>query len=310
MEVIVTGAASFIGRRVTAELARRGCEVIAVVRPASPGRAVLEGMERVRITECGLEEIGTLAKKLAAAPAPDARAWLHLGWDGAGSANRQNPQLQAKNIGYALRSLETAAALGCGRFLFGGSQAEYGICAGPMREEMECRPVSEYGKDKLAVCLRAQELAARLGLTYLHTRIFSVYGPGDHPWSLISTCIETFARGGHMEMGPCTQLWNFLYVEDAARLLAQLLLGKAPAGVYNVAGEDTRPLRAYIEELYALCGRRGTYEFGTRPPNAEGVVSLQPDLRRLKAAVGPWRQTTFAEGIRFLLNQTEGENAT
>lgn len=296
MEVIVTGAASFIGRRVTTELVRRGCQVSAVVRPASPGRAALKGMAGVRIVECGLAEIGRLPQLLERAD-----AWLHLGWDGAGSANRQNPELQARNIGYALRSIETAAALGCGRFLFGGSQAEYGICHGPMHEELECRPLSEYGKDKLAVCLKGRELADRLGLTYLHTRIFSVYGPGDHPWSLISTCVETFARGGHMEMGPCSQLWNFLYVEDAARLLVQLLLGKAGNGVYNVAGEDTRPLRAYIEELYRLCGCRGTYEFGDRPPNAEGVVSLWPDLQRLNAAVGPWRQTPFREGIAAIL---------
>ena len=36
--------------------------------------------------------------------------------------------------------------------------------------------------------------------------------------------------------------------------MVKLLLGKAPAGVYNVAGEDTRPLRDYIEELHRLCG--------------------------------------------------------
>ena len=86
----------------------------------------------------------------------EADAWLHLGWEGAGSANRQNPELQRKNIGYAMESLKAAAKLGCGRFLFTGSQAEYGICQGPMREDMECHPVSEYGKDKLEVCRRAR----------------------------------------------------------------------------------------------------------------------------------------------------------
>lgn len=48
----------------------------------------------------------------------DASAWLHLGWEGAGSANRQDPALQAKNIGYALSAVRTAGALGCSRFLF------------------------------------------------------------------------------------------------------------------------------------------------------------------------------------------------
>lgn len=106
-----------------------------------------------------------------------------------------------------------------------------------------------------------------------------------------------------MEMGPCTQQWNFLYVTEAAELLVKLLLGKAPAGVYNVAGEDTRPLRDYIEELHRLCGSLGSYHFGDRPPNAEGMVSLMPELTKLKAAVGFTQQIPFSEGIRRMVQE-------
>jgi len=170
-----------------------------------------------------------------------------------------------------------------------------------MKEDGVCSPVSEYGKDKLEVCRRASEEAERLGITYIHARIFSVYGPGDHPWSLVSTCIDTFLRGGHMEMGACTQMWNFLYITDAARALAGLLLAKAPAGVYNVAGEDTRPLKEYIEELHGLCGGKGTYEYGKRLPNAEGVVSLMPDISKLTRAAGFRQEVSFGDGIREML---------
>ena len=100
-----------------------------------------------------------------------------------------------------------------------------------------------------------------------------------------------------MEMGPCTQQWNFLYVGEAARILVKLLLGKAAAGVYNVAGEDTRPLKEYIEELFMICGEKGSYEFGYRPPNAEGCVSLMPELSKLKNAIGFHQQVSFKEGI-------------
>ena len=80
-----------------------------------------------------------------------------------------------------------------------------------------------------------------------------------------------------------------------------------PAGVYNVAGDDTRPLRDYIEELHRLCGSQGTYHFGDRPPNAEGMVSLMPDLSRLKEVTGFTQQIPFAEGIRRLVQEKEGE---
>ena len=316
MNVFVTGATSFIGRASVDQLLEAGCQVTAVVRPGSPGRRALEEMEGVEVVSLNLSEISALPGLLGREGKLGQMgecAWLHLGWEGAGSDNRKKPELQRKNIGYALDSLETAARLGCGRFLFSGSQAEYGICEGVMREDMECRPVSQYGKMKTEVLKNASLRAAELGVAYLHTRIFSVYGPGDHPWSLVETCLDKFLAGEPMELGPCTQIWNFLYVEDAARALVQLLLGKGPAGVYNVAGEDTRPLRSYIEEIYELCGRKGSYVYGTRPPNAEGTVSLRPDITRLKEAAHFCPQVSFHEGIGRMIRlreekRSEGED--
>lgn len=331
MRVIVTGATSFIGKAVTKELLAGGHHVFAVVRPDSPGRGQLErpGAEagentgeetgnkakkeggRLTILPFSLKDIGKLnvcpelvpcpVLKSCSDPKKKADLWLHLGWEGAGSANRQDPHVQARNIGYALDSLRTAARLGCSRFLFCGSQAEYGIVDGVMGEDISCHPVSEYGKDKLEVCRRAGEDAKALGIDYIHARIFSVYGPGDHPWSLVSTCLDTFLKGGRMELGACTQQWNFLHVRDAARALTGLLLAKVPAGVYNVAGEDTRPLKSFIEQMHRLCGEKGTYEYGKRPPNAEGVVSLVPDIGKLKEAAGFAQEISFEDGIREMI---------
>lgn len=299
MRIILTGATSFVGRAVLDILTEKGNQVLAVVRPGSPGRAALEGRRGVRILDCALADIASLKDH------PDLRegadGWLQLGWEGSGSANRQDALVQHRNIGYALAALETAAAVGCGRFLFSGSQAEYGICGDVMREDMECRPVSEYGKDKLQVCISAAPLAERLGIGYIHTRIFSVYGPGDHPWTLVETCLDAFLSGGHIDLGACTQQWNYLYITDAAMALAQLLLGKAAGGVYNVAGEDTRPLKSYIEEIHRLCGGRGTYTYGKRPPNAEGMVSLRPDITRLKAETGWESRVDFETGINSMI---------
>lgn len=99
-----------------------------------------------------------------------------------------------------------------------------------------------------------------------------------------------------MELGECTQQWNFLYIEDAADALVCLLKEGRP-GAYNVAGSDTRRLREYIEEMYRLCGSRGSFTYGNRPPNAEGPASLIPDITKLVTETG-WRPaTSFTEGI-------------
>ena len=267
MRVIVTGATSFIGSHAVQTLINQGFEVCALIRPNSAGKKNLEQMiikkELLEIIECelsGLKELAVNAEKLSkigqkwSHDLGRADYWLHLGWDGSGSDNRKLADIQSMNAVYALDALETAAAAHCKRFLFCGSQAEYGVRNTTMRETDELHPLSEYGKAKAKVGREAVMRAEALGITYIHTRVFSVYGPGDHPWSLVESCMRTFKEGGIMELGACTQLWNYLYIDDAVNAIVKLLTGDAPAGVYNVAGEDTRPLREYIETMRALCG--------------------------------------------------------
>ena len=301
MNLVVTGATSFLGAPMAEYCLEQGHRVFAVVRPASKNMAQAEALQmrfpsRMVLIPMNLEDLERIPD-LVKEPC---QVWIHFGWDGAGSGNRTQQAIQQKNVGDSLCALKGAAALGCRRFLFSGSQAEYGIRDSLMKETDSCHPVSEYGKAKVEFYRQAAAWLRQQGETekmeYVHARIFSVYGPGDHPWSLVQTCLDTFCRGGEMKLGECTQMWNFLYIEDTAAALV-CLLTEGRAGVYNIAGNDTRPLRAYIEEMYEICGNKGTFRYGERPQNAEGPADLMPDIGKICRETG-WRPvTTFAEGI-------------
>lgn len=303
MKIIMTGATSFVGAAVVQQLLREGHQVTAAVRPESRS---LDGLLRqipeqerdaFRAVELDLGEIGRLPE---VSGERQADVWLHLGWDGAGSENRTRRDVQQKNVASSLEAVRAASALGCRRFLFTGSQAEYGICRETITEETACHPVSEYGIAKLNFAEQAKDLCKKLKMEYIHTRIFSVYGPGDHPWTLVRSCLRTWKQGGEILLGECTQQWNYLYIQDAARALVCLLAEGAP-GIYNLAGTDTRPLRSFVEEMYELCGCQGSYVYGNRPPNAEGAADLAPDIGKLLRETG-WRpEISFAEGIRRML---------
>ena len=114
MRVIVTGATSFIGQAAVKELLRRGCQVTAVVRPDSPGMKAISRKPGVEVAALNLAEIRRLPRILGKSLREETGgagtlSWLHLGWEGAGSANRSNPALQRKNIDYALDALETVS---------------------------------------------------------------------------------------------------------------------------------------------------------------------------------------------------------
>ncbi len=347
MNLVVTGATSFLGTALIRQLLTQGHQVYGVVRPDSPNlSAMTEAVrDRAAVSCQGREEgfmgggcedrfhilemeLGSLDQISQVIKHP-CDMFFHFGWDGSGSHNRTKTDVQQKNVEDGLKALRGAKSLGCRRFLFSGSQAEYGVCQTVMREDMECRPVSEYGKAKVEFGKRARELCrlwARdegFEMEYIHTRIFSVYGPGDHPWSLVNTCLDTFLKGGVMELGACTQQWNYLYIEDLVKGLLALAFSEEPGpdetdfsgsaadcGIYNLAapGTWTRPLREYVEIMRCLCGNRGSCVYGKLPPNAEGPVNLMPSIEKIRARTGWKPEISFEEGIRRMLDLKNKEN--
>ena len=303
MKIVATGATSFVGSGAVKALLERGHKVYAVLRKGSSkaDRLLINGAmpENLVILE---EDLGSLERLAEQIPEP-CDVFLHMGWKGAGSDSRSAAAIQEENAKDSLNAVQAAKALGCRRFVFTGSQAEYGVHDAPMNEETGCRPTSPYGEAKLKVRIEAEALCRKLSMDYGHARIFSTYGIGDHPWSLLSTCVNTFLSGGVMEMGACTQDWNFMYIDDAGRAVAMLCEYQKSlmeqGCVYNLGGpmDETGPLKHFVETVYEMCGRKGSCVYGVRKPNAEGVVNLIPDLTKMKRVIGWEPRVRFRDGM-------------
>lgn len=310
-KIVVTGATSFLGSALVRKLLKDGNFVYAIVRPGSKNRDALpQSQEGLVVIECELENLNRLEEMVP----EKCEYFFHLGWDGSGSVNRQKTDVQQKNVEDSVKALIGAKNLGCRRFLFSGSQAEYGQCPDRMSEERECHPVSEYGKAKVEFYRRARQTCSEwrekgiAEMEYIHTRIFSVYGPGDHPSSLVYSCLKTFLTGGHMELGACTQQWNYLYIDDLVDALAALMFSPAAIredGIYNIGGADsqTMPLRSYVEEMYRLCGENGDFVYEKCEPNAEGLANLIPDTARIHEDTGWVPKVSFEQGISAIIKE-------
>ena len=294
MHIVITGASSFLGRACIRKLQEHGHDVTAF---------------RHSYNEEPPENVPEQAD-----------IWVHFAWAGEGSEGRSDPAIQQYNLEMSMDALEKAISMGCRKFIFAGSQAEYGRAqdGGPKKEDGPVAPVSEYGRAKelfshfafaRAEAYNASEECKR-PLRYVHMRLFSVYGPGDHPGSLINTLVECLAADSDVELGPCRQLWNYLYIDDAAEAVA-VLCEKFTSGVYNVGSCDTRPLREYVEEAHDIIAEAtskaregwrpaGVLHFESRGDNAEGAADLSPDITKLQLT-GFTPQVSFADGIRKIL---------
>lgn len=306
MRILMTGVTSFIGSALAKELIRRGHEVYGVVRPDSPNRDLAERITGMQLVEADMSDFGQLADR----GLPEMDVCIHLSWAGPGRVNRQDPAIQEANGKAALDMLSAAGKLGCRSFLFSGSQAEYGVtaervrdgnCSGkPVSEETPCAPLSEYGKWKLKMYSECGNLAKELGIRYTHLRIFSVYGEGDHPSTLVNLCCRAFSQGEHLKLSACAQDWNMLYISDCAAAIANLAESRTAEGIVNIGSEDTRTLREFVEEIRSICGK-GSYELEGVIPSPEGTPWVSPDISKLKKLTGFQPEVSFREGVSRIL---------
>lgn len=127
MKIVVTGATSFVGLGAVRELLHRGHQVYAVLREHSTKADLLRENGKFPQGLTILEEdLGSLSKLPERIPG-GCDVFLHMGWRGAGSDSRKNESVQEESVQDALNAVRVAKVLGCRRFLFTGSQAEYGV---------------------------------------------------------------------------------------------------------------------------------------------------------------------------------------
>lgn len=301
MTVIVTGASGFLGLATCRRLLAEGHTVYGVLQTQSQNAHKLPVHDRFFPVRY---DLGSDDAALVSA-VPHADVFIHFAWAATKSADRNDHEAHFANVDHSLALMKTAEKLGCKRFIFAGSQAEYGIHFEKITEDTPCNPVSEYGKAKLAFGLQGAALAPSLGLDFIHLRIFSTYGVGDHPHTLMSSCIRTFSAGETMQMGDCMHTWNFLNIDDEAALIAKMAafdgVLSAEGNVFNVASDDTRRLKDFVLEAYDLCGRRGECAFGEPQPKPEGIVQLNPSIEKAKRLLNWKPRVTFAEGINAMI---------
>lgn len=305
--IVITGATGFLGSHLAQWFLEQGDRVYALVRPGSAKLQYLPEHRNLIPVYGTMEEAADCVEEIG-----HADAWFHFAWGGVNREEIDSPEVQAGNIRGSLACVEAAHRLGCRVFMDAGSRVEYGVIEdgrGVMTEEMECSPVNEYGKAKLEFFRQAVPVCERYGMNFCHLRFFSVYGYGDHPWSIISTLVRELPRGGRVSLSACRHEWNFMYIDDAVEAVGRLyeqVKGKPckKGAAVNIASRDTRVLKSFVEEVFELAGKRGTLEFGTFVQAKEGALSIRPDVSRMEAMTGGFKERyTFGRGITEMIKR-------
>jgi dTDP-glucose 4,6-dehydratase len=175
------------------------------------------------------------------------------------------------------------------------------------REDFRYRPSSPYAASKAAADHLVRAWSLTYGLPALITNCSNNYGPYQSPEKLIPLMILSALAGRRLPIyGDGSNIRGWLYVDDHARALRQVLAQGRPGESYNIAGACER---RNLDVVTALCGLLD--ELRPRPdgksyraqithirdrPGHDQRYSI--DDRKLRDTLGWQAQETFESGLR------------
>lgn len=299
--VLVTGASGFIGRWVARALSRAGADLWLLGRNLEALHAVCADFGiHGHVRTANLAEPGAYSQ-VHRELHPEIT--FNLAGYGVDPEEREPRLYEAMNSFLVAEIAEAIAeSPGSGwpglRLVHVGSASEYGPVGDPLTESAPARPTSLYGQTKLDGTERLLAVRRRKGCRALVARLFTVYGPGEHPGRLLPSLLRAARTGERLALTSGTQRRDFTYVEDVAEGLLRLgVLDQVP-GLVNLATGKLTPVRQFAECAARIVGLRpGQTQFGALPTRSDEPQQGCPDLSLLETLLG-WRPATpIAEGI-------------
>ena len=287
-QVLVTGAAGFIGSTLSEALVRRGYTVRGLdaftefydperkrqnLEPLSgdPAFELVVGDLRTMPLDEALDGVDLVAH-LAGEP----------GVSGSWGPNFE--RYVERNVLSTQRLLEAVSGRGVDRLVYASSSSVYGIGANTLRASGEPRPASPYGVTKHA----AETLVgayAGAGLSAVSLRYFSVYGPRQRPDMAAHRFIESLLDGRPLTVyGDGRQERDFTFVEDIVEATIQALFADVPNGaVLDVASSRPTSVNELVSVLEDLVGAESTRDVrgerrGDVPRTAGDIDSARDQL--------------------------------
>jgi len=307
--ILVTGAAGFIGARVSSMLLEDGHTVIGVDN--------LNDAYDVRLKEYRLAHLKTLAgfthayQDICDYPALEKLAQEQGKIDGvinlAARAGVRysviNPWAYlAANTEGALNLLELCRHYDIPKFVQASTSSIYGANAPlPTPEDADSsHPLQPYAASKKGAEAMAYSYHYLYDIDVTVFRYFTVYGPAGRPDMVMFRFAKWIAEGEDVHLnGDGTQTRGFTYVDDIAR---GTILGLKPLGyeIINLGGHQNISINDLIAILEKLIGRKANVVYHDQHP--ADAMANQALVDKARKMLGWDPQVSLEEGIPNLVD--------
>lgn len=229
MKILVTGGSGFIGTHLVERLLKEGNEVIVLDNKPPKNKKAHYVNGDIR----SAEDVSLAMNRC--------KACFHLAAI-AQARNEDRDLLYKVNYLGSKTVFDEAEKVGA-KIIFSSSSAVYGNAPVPLKESVQCKPVSYYGTTKL----KAEQLLK--GTDAFITRFFNVYGSGTEAGVVNVFCKKMMNYEEVPVMGTGRQTRDFVYISD---VIDALMLGFKHNGVCNVGTGKETSVMQLIEMIQRL----------------------------------------------------------
>jgi len=261
--MLITGASGFVGRKIMLGLNKNNLHLTAVVRQISkstnsdqqlvdvivPSRNLFQ--ETSEWWEHNLRGVDTV---------------IHVAWY-AEPGKYLYSQANFECLQGTLSLAKGAANAGVRRFIGIGTCLEYNLQGGLLSIETPLNPTTPYAATKAAAFFALSQLLSNHGTEFLWCRLFYLYGDGEDERRLVPHLRSKLAAGQPVELTHGTQIRDFLDVNRAGQMIANLSLGNQ-IGPVNICSGEPVTVRQLAERIADEYGRRDLLKFGAHSPSS------------------------------------------
>ena len=296
MNIIVTGAAGFIGSAVTKRLSETSHEIFAVDNLHTGVKENLAGLENVKFFNSEAGSLGDLNL-------PFIDYIFHLGMPSSAPMYLKDPGLEGKTVEEFKNILEFSKTSDS-KIVFASTSSLYGGLDVPHKESMKVKPFDGYTRARFRIEQLAREHSKESGLDSIGLRFFSVYGPGEKSKGRYANILSQFMWSIQKDerpqiYGDGTQTRDFIFVSDVVDALFKALEYNG-SGIFNVGTGVQTSFNQIIDMLNKALGR-DIKPLYVGNPIKNYVYHTHADCRKAREVLGFDAEYSLESGIKELV---------
>jgi len=295
--ILLTGITGFLGSHIAENLIANNIKVIGLKRKDSDVWRC-EGFKD-KIQWVDIDEKGFFKDELTNCSFDTV---IHGAWIGVEADSRDNWNEQSKNISFLVSLLEISKTVGVKKFIFLGSQAEYGNIDGKISEDHKTNALNAYGSIKLACLEIVKTFCDNNDINWIWLRLFSLFGEKENKNWLIPSLIESMLTDKQMDFTPGEQKYAYLYVKDFAVIMNKMIIMPVESGIYNISSNETRTIKSLVENIRDYINPEFILNFGTLKYRNNQSMHMEGDIMRLRAQIGEVKLTDYKVALQNSLN--------